>query len=183
MLLLFEDVIQPDGRLAIPNQLLDEQLREAMIRHELVLGMRPMKIFLSHKSADKAKVSTYYETLKILGFDPWLDKEDMPAGTNLHRGILKGFQDSCAAIFFITPNFKDEAFLATEVDYAVSQKTKKGNQFAIITLVFKDGDHEGTVPALLREQYIFVRPKDDLDGLREVLRALPLKVGPVRWSV
>jgi hypothetical protein len=43
--------------------------------------------------------------LQELGFDSWLDEEAMSAGTELERGILRGFKDSCAALFFITPNF------------------------------------------------------------------------------
>ena len=93
-----------------------------------------VRIFLSHKSQDKPMVKRYYQALVDLGFSPWLDEPDMPAGTNRERGILQGFEESCAAVFFITENFKDEGYLATEVDYAVMQKRKKGKKFAIIAL-------------------------------------------------
>jgi hypothetical protein len=98
-----------------------------------------VRIFLSHKSVDKPLVYRYYHALKELGFDPWLDEEAMPAGANLERGILKGFEESCAAVFFITENFKDQSYLATEVDYAVIQKRRKGGKFAIITLRYSRG--------------------------------------------
>lgn len=137
-----------------------------------------VRIFLSHKSVDQGLVYRYHKALSRVGFSPWLDKEDMSAGSNLERSILKGFEESCAAVFFITKNFEDESFLATEVEYAVRQKRKKGSKFAIITLLF-DPDKE--VPGLL-QSYVWEHVEDDLEGLSEVVRSLPIELGPVRWK-
>lgn len=136
------------------------------------------RIFLSHKSVDKPIVLRYYNALKELGFEPWLDQPDMPAGTNLERGILDGFEKSCAAVFFITENFKDERYLAAEVDYAITQKRNKGNKFAIITLRYPNAS---PVPGLLRP-YIYTDVQNDLDGFYELVRALPIEFGPIRWK-
>jgi hypothetical protein len=135
-----------------------------------------VRIFLSHKSQDKPMVKRYYQALVDIGFSPWLDEPDMPAGTNLERGILQGFEESCAAVFFITENFKDENYLATEVDYAVMQKRKKGKKFTIITLRYA-----GNVPELLKP-YTWATVSNDLEGLHELLRALPVQAGPIRWK-
>ena len=135
-----------------------------------------VRIFLSHKSQDKPMVKRYYQALADLGLSPWLDEPDMPAGTNLERGILQGFEESCAAVFFITENFKDENFLATEVDYAVMQKRKKGKKFTIITLRYA-----GNVPELLKP-YTWATVSNDLEGFHELLRALPVQAGPIRWK-
>jgi hypothetical protein len=139
---------------------------------------KEVKIFLSHKSVDKPIVHRYYDALKQVGFDPWLDKPNMAAGANLERELLRGFEESCAAVFFLTGNFKDENYLATEVDYAIRQKRKKGNKFAIITLRY---DGNATVPNLL-DPYIFIDVVNDLEGFRELVRALPIELGPVRWK-
>ena len=155
---------------------IEDELNEMLARHERAMGLVPMKIFLSHSGADKPMVLEFYETLKTLGFDPWLDEKAMPAGTNLERGIREGFHQSCAAVFFITPNFKDRGFLATEVTYAVNEKRAKGNQFAIITIVIGSDD---SVPDLL-EQYVWKTPASPLGALQEILRALPVAPGPVR---
>jgi hypothetical protein len=136
------------------------------------------RIFLSHKSVDKPIVLRYYNALKELGFDPWLDQPDMPAGTNLERGILDGFEKSCAAVFFITENFKDESYLATEVDYAVTQKRQKEKKFTIITLRYPNAS---PVPGLLTP-YIYKNVENDLEGFHEVIRALPIELGPMRWK-
>ena len=136
------------------------------------------RIFLSHKSVDKPIVLRYYNALKELGFEPWLDQPDMPAGTNLERGILDGFEKSCAAVFFITENFKDENYLATEVDYAVTQKRKKGNKFTIITLRYPNAS---PVPGLLLP-FIYKDVSNDLEGFHEIIRALPIELGSIRWK-
>jgi hypothetical protein len=139
-----------DGVVFMENGRVDNsELLALMQRHEFALGLAPMKIFLSHKGFNKPLVREFATTLSLLGFDPWLDEDAMVAGTNLERGILKGFADSCAAVFFVTPEFKDEAFLATEVDYAIQEKRKKGGRFSIITLVFGEGAAKGNVPGLL----------------------------------
>lgn len=166
--------IDPEGQLSV------SELVVLRFRHEFALGLVPMKIFLSHKGCDKQLVRKFQETLKLFGFDPWLDEDNMPAGTKLERGMLQGFAESCAAVFFITPNFMDENFLATEVDYAIGEQRKKGDKFAIITLVFEEGAAKGKVPDLLHA-YVWKEPKSELDALHEIVRALPMRVGDVRW--
>ena len=136
------------------------------------------KVFLSHKSVDKPIVLRYYNALKILGFEPWLDDSDMPAGINLERGILAGFEKSCAAVFFITENFKDEKYLASEVDYAILQKRQKANKFAIITLRYPNAL---PVPGLLNP-YTYKDVQNDLEGFYELVRALPIELGQTRWK-
>lgn len=137
-----------------------------------------IKIFLSHKNENKELVRRYYNSLKILGFNPWMDESNMVAGSNLERELLQGFKESCAVIFFITEHFKDERYLATEIDYAVQQKRKKGRKFSIITLTYPDSSE---VPELLAT-YIHRPVSNDLDGFLEVIKALPIELGPPRWK-
>lgn len=142
---------------------------------------RRQKIFLSHKGADKKWVRRYYRLLRTLGFDPWLDEEDMAAGDELHRKILEGFDLSCAAIFFLTPNFKDERYLRTEVNYAKEERTKKGERFRIICLRMPGKKQkEVEVPALLKE-FLFKDPETHIDAVREIIQALPIQVGAPTW--
>ena len=135
-------------------------------------------IFLSHKTVDKPLVYRYYYALRELGFSPWLDETNMPAGTNLEREVVKGFAKSCAAVFFITESFKDESYLAAEIDYAIAQKRKKGKKFIIVTLRYSDAT---PVPDLL-ETYVHKVIQNDLQGFREIIRSLPIELGPVRWK-
>ncbi len=155
---------------------------EIRIRKELDMANRPQRIFLSHSGMDKNLIREFKLALEILHLNPWLDEDAMTAGAQLERGLLHGFEESCAAVFFITSNFKDEGFLATEVNYAISEKRKKGDAFAIITLLLADeeGKH-GEVPKLLNP-YVWKKPNNYLDALRELIRALPLEIGYPRWK-
>jgi hypothetical protein len=162
------------------RQLGENEFARLLERHEAAMGLSPMRVFLSHKGVDKDMVRRFTESLALLGFQPWLDEDAMVAGTELERGILQGFMDSCAAVFFVTPNFTDEQFLATEVNYAIRQKRDKGPRFTIITLVFELDGKTGTVPELLRT-YVWKTPQHELDALREILLALPICVGATRW--
>jgi hypothetical protein len=166
----------PDGFSGRSRTLLEFKV----YREEFVVD-RKRKIFLSHKGADKPTVREFFRVLRTIGFDPWLDEDAMVAGTPLERGILEGFEQSCAAVFFVTPNFRDENYLATEVNYALAQKRKKVDRFAIITIVFTEKGQKGKVPALL-EQYVWKEPTTHLEALDEILRSLPIEPGEPRWK-
>jgi hypothetical protein len=159
-----------------------ETLISFKVYRDEFMSMVPMKIFLSHQGADKPLVRGFYETLKALGFDPWLDEAAMPTGTKLERGLKQGFKDSCAAVFFITPNYKDQGFPATEVDYAIEEERAKGDRFRIISIVFKG--KKGVrceVPELLRT-HVWKTPRTRLEALRMILQALPIEPGPPGWK-
>jgi len=170
----------PDGegyKVGLPVGEIERLIRQ----HEAYMGLSPMKIFLSHKSTDKTLLREFAKALEAIGFQPWLDEEAMHAGVNLERGLLNGFEQSCAVVFFITENFVDKDYLATEIDYAIRQKRAKDDKFSIITLCFNRDGKKGRVPDLLKT-YVYKEPSTDLEALREILRALPIKVGDVRWK-
>lgn len=144
--------------------------------------IEPTKVFLSHKGCDKPLVRRFKEVLGQIGFQPWLDEDSMQPGVELERGILKGFKESCAAVFFITPSFVDEQYLATEVNYALQQKREKGDRFAIVMLRLPDADGKrGEITELLRI-YVWAEPENELDALRQILRALPLQPSSITWK-
>jgi len=136
-------------------------VRFSIYRDEVIL-LQHERIFLSHKGCDKPLARRFSDVLVELGFSPWLD------------------EDSCAAVFLITSTFTDEKYLRSEINYAIDQKLSKGEQFAIITLVFADADgRRNSVPDVLRP-YVWKQPETEIQGLRELLRALPIQVGPPR---
>ena len=139
------------------------------------------RIFLSHKSANKPLVRRFKATLSELGFQPWIDEEAGRAGDNLHRLLLDGMKSSCAAVFFITPDFRDELYLKEEIELALDEHTQRGERFRIITLRMTNehGEH-GVVPDILR-RFIFAEPQSELEALNSILRGLPIRVGPIEW--
>ena len=140
------------------------------------------RVFLSHKGVNKDMVIEFKDTLELLGYESWLDEDAMPAGTPLERGLLQGMKDSCGVVFFITPEFRDEGYLATEIDYAIQEYRRKGNKFSIITLQFVGGDGRAALIPELLQPYIWKTPKTYLEALREIVRALHVVIGPVDWS-
>ena len=143
----------------------------------------PKKIFLSHAGTDKPLVREFNTTLTNLGHETWFDENTLNAGSGLERDILKGMQESCAVVFFITPNFADENWLKMEIDFAVAEKRKREDYFAIITLVFSDETQKNaTVPALIKQRYVYKEPQNYLEGLRVIVHSLPITLGPVVWK-
>jgi hypothetical protein len=170
---------QLSNRLAQAANLATPEVRAAQaVPYARIPSPKEIRIFLSHKSVDKPLVYRYYHALKTVGFDPWLDERNMPAGANLEREVLRGFEESCAAVFFITESFKDEKYLAAEVDYAIIQKRKKEKKFAIITLRYANA---AAVPGLLTP-YIYKDISNDLEGFDALVTALPIELGPCRWT-
>jgi hypothetical protein len=167
------------NRLATAANLATPEARAAQaVPFTRIPSQKEIRIFLSHKSVDKPLVYRYHHALKATGFDPWLDETNMAAGANLEREVLRGFEESCAAVFFITENFRDEKYLAAEVDYAVMQKRKKDKKFAIITLRYANA---AEIPGLLTP-YIYKDITNDLQGFKELVAALPIELGPCRWK-
>jgi len=149
--------------------------------YEDILEMeKPKDIFLSHKSVDKELVREIAKTLGAIGLHPWLDEDKMKAGANLERAIREGFSNSCAAVFFVTPDFIDDGFLATEIDYALAEKRSKGDRFSIITLLIRGrSGMVGTVPQMIR-QYVW-KPVEPVEITRTIVESLPIRMERTVW--
>lgn len=182
----FDGILYIDPDLDVEEtSIFDEIKQESVYRlyvlKDDVLMDANKKVFLSHKGVNKELVKEYNNVLMELGYETWLDEDAMKAGENPDRSIQKGFKESCAAIFFVTPDYKDEGWLADEIEYALIEKRDKKDKFHIITLVLSDNAGDtGNVPELLK-RFIWKTPKNDLDGLREIIRAIPLKLSPPMW--
>lgn len=171
---LFEGVISLSPEVGHHN---DHEATQTTVRfvitYEQLIDSRPRRVFLSYKSADREVVKDFKDTLVALGYAPWMDEDQLVAGDKLHRGLLKAFNESIAAIFFITENFRDEKYLAAEIDYATNEATER-EDFRIITLILGEKQSEIQVPSLLK-QYVYKTPTSMLQALREVLKALNAK--------
>ena len=165
----------PDMLFDVVNKLdeISDSLNHTLERFKPV---ETTKVFLSHKSIDKPIVSRYTSALKVCGFQPWIDDDEMPAGSHLDAALVNGMKESCAAVFFITPNFTDERFLKQEIEYAVNEERNRPDDFVIIPLLI-GGASQGNVPTLL-SRFVAKTAVDELGGLMEIIKALPIKLGP-----
>ena len=71
---------------------IQQDLTAVFLQHEMEMGLCPMRVFLSHTGADKPMVREFKRTLEELGFDPWLDEDDMSAGLSLERALLQALR-------------------------------------------------------------------------------------------
>lgn len=145
---------------------------------QVVPAENESRIFLSHKSEDKALVRRYHAALTALGYAPWIDETDILTGDEIDRSIDQGIRQSCAVVFFVTENFRDNTYLRDEINYAKRELREKDNRFRIITLRFSK---HAKVPNLL-DQYRYEDVENDLEGLAHIIRALPIELGPICWK-
>jgi TIR domain len=153
------------------------------VDRRLEMADRPRRVFLSHRATDKDLVREFRDVLRVLKFEPWLDDDAMHAGVPLEEALLEGLKGSCAAVFFITPSFKESSYLDSEIRYALMEWRKRPKDFTIIPLVFRDNDgREGSVPPLL-QQFVYKKPVSHLDALKELVLALPLDPTTPEWKI
>ena len=60
------------------------------------------QIFLCHTSEDKPQVRNVYQRLKALGFDPWLDEEEILPGQDWDYEIEKALETSDFVMVFLS---------------------------------------------------------------------------------
>ena len=151
-----------------------------VITKEEVMNQWPNKIFLSHNSTDKGLVRKYKKALEMFGYSTWLD-DDMHAGAEPTNNISDGFQRSCAAVFFITPNFKETSFITMEIDCALKEKSCKNEKFSIISLLLGNAKDTFTILTKL-DDFVYKQPKSDLEGFCNIIEALPMQNPNPIWK-
>jgi len=141
------------------------------------------RIVLSHKTQNKPVVRLYCDGLQAAGFRPWLDAQEMHAGDSPDEGIIRAFKESCAVVFFLTPEFKVDKFLKDEIRYAKVEEREKGDRFRLISLMVPQNGKPGTanVPDLLKP-YLRIEKASHLASLTEIIKALPVRLGASRWK-
>lgn len=66
--------------------------------------MELIKIFLSYASEDYLVVSDFYDKLKKVGINPWMDKRDIFPGENWERSIWRAVKNADFIILFLSNN-------------------------------------------------------------------------------
>jgi len=95
---------------------------------------RRLKIFLCHASGDKPAVRDLYHRLRALGFDPWLDEEDLLPGQDWQLEIPQAVRTSDAVIVCLsTRAVTKRGYVQKEICYAldVADEQPEGAIFLI----------------------------------------------------
>ena len=77
------------------------------------------RFFLSHKTKDKPLMRTFANGLKFLGYETWLDQEDMQLGAANIDGALKVAVENCdCLIAWLNKDYMDSMYCKAELLYA-----------------------------------------------------------------
>jgi hypothetical protein len=107
-----------------------------------------LRVFLCHSSTDKPAVRALYKRLRVDGFDPWLDEENLLPGQDWEHEITTAVRSSGAVIVCLSHgSITKEGFVQKEIRHALDAADEKpeGTIF-IIPLRLEECD----VPGRLR---------------------------------
>ena len=78
--------------------------------------------FISHAKADAKRAQTIAEGLEARGFKCWIAPRDVKAGRTYGDEIIRGIESARAFVLVLSRASNDSAFVAREVERAVSKK-------------------------------------------------------------
>ncbi|MFB5745059.1 TIR domain-containing protein [Cedecea sp. S5-13] len=113
-----------------------------------------MKIFLAHAKEDEKVTEELYERLKQLGYSPWMDIKDIPAGVNWDFEIQKNFSNSNIIILILSKvSTQKNGYIRREINDAIDKlKYHKLDDIVVIPLLIDGSD----VPAYISSKIQFI---------------------------
>jgi TIR domain len=80
------------------------------------------RVFLCHAAEDKADVRKLYKRLRLSGFVPWLDEEDLVPGQEWQAAIQLALSDSAAVIVCLSSRaILKTGYVQKEIHYALER--------------------------------------------------------------
>ena len=104
-----------------------EKLRKYLEDNILPLVMKKIKytkfnpqfsFFLSHKSKDKPLMETFRDGLKFVGYQTWLDKDDMPIAASLQGALKVAIEKYDCFIVWLNEEYFKSDYCQAELLYA-----------------------------------------------------------------
>ncbi|CAL1539186.1 unnamed protein product [Lymnaea stagnalis] len=80
----------------------------------------PQHIFISYCHADKEIVLRLYKSLKLKGYNIWIDEENM--GGNLLDGMAQAVSDSWVVLLCISSKYQDSKHCRTEAEHTFATR-------------------------------------------------------------
>jgi hypothetical protein len=98
-----------------------------------------LKVFLNHASEDRALVAPYFEKLRALGYDPWIDRRLLP-GQDWDEEIQRAFLASDVVLIFMSPrSVKKRGYVQREIHDALErQKSLLPGDIGAIPLLLEE---------------------------------------------
>ena len=129
------------------------------------------KIFVSYSRKDSKAARKLIDAFKEMGYDVWVDWEDIPPAANWMDQIEEGIEKSDAFVFLISPDSIASEVCNVEINHAADPKYNK----RIIPIVLRDVIAKETNNNIRQLNWIFMRKEDDFKkGLARFRDALEL---------
>lgn len=98
-----------------------------------------LKIFLNHASEDRALVMPYFDKLKALGYDPWIDRALLP-GQDWNEEIQRAFRSADVVLLFMSPrSVNKRGYVQKEIHDAMERlKFLLPGDIGVIPLMLED---------------------------------------------
>ena len=133
-----------------------------------------LKVFLSYSRKDSAFAQELLAALELLGFDAYLDKEDIAPGEPWKERLGSLIRLADTVVFVISPN----SLKSEHCTWEVEETARFGKRLVPIILAQVSDDD---VPDLLRKlNYVFFDGQSFSKGLGELARALRADAGWIR---
>jgi len=111
-------------------------------------GRRPMKIFLSYSSQNRALVEPVNFALLAQGHDVFFDRDDLPAGTEYDQRIIDAVESAELFVFMLSPaSIRPGSYALTELGLAQKKWANPSGRVLPVAVEPVAFDH---VPAYLK---------------------------------
>ncbi len=138
--------------------------------------MEKNDVFISYKRTDKEFVVRVDESLRVHGYEAWVDWEDIPPGVDDFRTeIESGILHATSCILVLSPEYLESEYCMAELNTAV----KLGKR--LIPIVFREVDPRKTPAEIAHINWIFFNKNDDYDtAFKKLIAALETDIKHVR---
>ena len=115
------------------------------------------KLFVSYSRKDSDRAKILIERFEGMGYDVWVDWDDIKPATNWMEEVELGIEGADAFIFFISPDSITSEVCGLEVNHAAKYNKR------IIPVVLYEVPAKATSTIIRELNWIFMREKDDLE--------------------
>ncbi|MBI4759632.1 MAG: TIR domain-containing protein [Chloroflexota bacterium] len=127
------------------------------------------KIFVSYSRKDKERVRLLVPAFEKMGYEVWVDWDDIPPATDWLDQIKRGIESADSFVFFLSPDSAVSEVCNIEVNHAAKYNKR------IIPIVLRDTPAKDVNPVIRRFNWINIREEDDLEaGLKRFRDAVEL---------
>jgi hypothetical protein len=129
-------------------------------------GDNAYDVFISYRSSDRAWAMALYDTLKLAGWEPFLDQYDLVPGANLETSLTENMQASSSGVILWSSRTKDSEWCKRERQAMTTLKNSRRNSPHPFSYVFAKLDTE-PLP-LFAQADLYIDFEDSQEGPRGV---------------